>query len=243
MKVELIGTGSIGSKSLSACALINEEILIDVPNGVVKKLKQTGHDITKIKTVLITHMHGDHFADIPFFMLERYFYKPTESSKIYCPLGGKEKIMQLFNILFPGDYEKIKDFINIEFIEFEKLQNENMSNGVYVESKIVDHFEIKPAHGFIIKEENKSIGFSGDSILCDAIEEIVQESDISVLDMSVAEKKSSAHMGVLDIEYLCKKYKSKKVISTHMHDFTKEFAKGKNIENLIIPDDGYCIVL
>ena len=243
MKVELIGTGSIGSKNISACALINEEILIDLPNGVIKRLKQTGHDVTKIKTVLITHMHGDHFFDVPFFMLERFFTKPENSVKLYCPVGGKEKIKQLIELGFPGDYEKINAPINLEIIEFEDLQNEIISNDIFVDSKIVDHHRTKPAHGFIIKEGNKSIGFSGDSNLCDAIEEIVQECDISVLDMSFAENKKPAHMGFDDIEYLCNKYKNKKIITTHMRDFTKEFAKGKNIDNLIIPDDGYCIIL
>ena len=72
MKIELVGTGSIGAKQLSASTLINDEILVDVPNGIIKRLKQTGHDILKIKVILITHLHGDHFLDIPFFMLEKY---------------------------------------------------------------------------------------------------------------------------------------------------------------------------
>lgn len=243
MKVELIGTGSIGAKELSACALINDEIMIDMPNGVVKRLKQTGHDVMKIKNILITHLHGDHFFDIPFFMLERYFYKPTEMMKIYCPIGGRDKIFQLFNLGFPGDYEKIKDYINIEFIEFDELKNEKLSNEIFVDSKLVDHAELKPAHGFIIKSENKKIGFSGDSRFCNTIEEIVEESDVSVLDMSSAEHVSPAHLGMPDIEKICDKYKNKTIVATHIQDYTRVMAKSKNIENLIVPDDGYCITL
>ena len=41
MKIEMIGTGSIGGKESSACTLIDEEILVDMPNGIIKKLKQT----------------------------------------------------------------------------------------------------------------------------------------------------------------------------------------------------------
>lgn len=36
MKLKLIGTGSIGAIQSSACTLVNDDILIDMPNGIVK---------------------------------------------------------------------------------------------------------------------------------------------------------------------------------------------------------------
>ena len=209
-----------------------------MPNGIVKRLKQLNNDVSKIKAVLITHLHGDHFADLPFFMFDRFFYKPKTQVKIYCPNGTEEKIRLLFDILFPGDYEKVNNEANVKFIEFEELVKEEILKDVFVTSKFVEHGECKPAYGFVVSKYGKSIGFSGDSKLCDAIEEIVQESEISVLDMSFAEHGLSAHMGIDDIEMLCNKYTNKKIISTHMHDYTREQAKLKNIKNLIIPDDG-----
>lgn len=238
MQIKLIGTGSIGAKQSSACTLINEEILIDMPNGIVKKLKQLNCDVSKIKAVLITHLHGDHFADIPFFLFDRFFYKPETYTKIYCPKGTEEKVKVLFDILFPGDYEKVNSGANIEFIEFEELKEDKIIEDTYVESKVVEHGNCKPAYGFIVNKGDKRIGFSGDSRLCESIEEIIQKSDISVLDMSFAEHGLDAHMGLSDVELLCNKYQDKKVISTHMHDYTREQAKLKNIKNLIVPDDG-----
>ena len=241
MQIELIGTGSIGAKQTSACTLIDEQILIDMPNGIIKKLKQTSHDVLKIKKILITHLHGDHFLYIPFFMLEKYFYKSAEKTIIYCPIGTEKKVKEIFEIVFPGDYDKINKFINIEFFEFEELKEENLLNDIFVNLIIVEHDNLKPAYGFIIKEKDKAIGFSGDSRLCEAIEKIVEESYISVLDMSFAESGNNAHMGLNDIEKLCNKYNDKTIISTHMHDYTRTIAKEKLINNLIVPDDGYCI--
>lgn len=238
MKIEMIGTGAISAKELSACTLINEEILVDMPNGTIKRLKQTEHDISKIKVVLITHLHGDHFLDIPFFMLERYFCPVEDKAKIYCPFGTKEKIEKIFEIAFPGDYEVVNKVANIEFIEFEQLNKEKILEEVYVDSKLVEHAGLKPAYGYVIEQANKKIGFSGDSKMCQAIEEIVQQSDISILDMSVAGDGNNAHMGINDIEKLCKKYENKTIVATHMHDFTREKAKSMNIKNLIVPDDG-----
>lgn len=68
MKITLIGTGSMYTKYNSASTLINDDLLVDLPNGTTKQLLKQGFDLTKIKTILITHFHGDHTADIPFFI-------------------------------------------------------------------------------------------------------------------------------------------------------------------------------
>ena len=39
MKINIIGSGSIGSGVMSASYLIDDHILVDVPNGVIKYLK------------------------------------------------------------------------------------------------------------------------------------------------------------------------------------------------------------
>ena len=238
MKIEMIGTGAISAKELSACTLINEEILVDMPNGVVKTLKQTDHDISKIKVVLITHLHGDHFLDVPFFMLERFFNPVEDKAKIYCPLGTKEKIERIFGIAFPGDYDAVNNVANVEFIEFEQLNKEEILEEVYVDSKLVEHGELVTAYGYVIEQANNKIGFSGDSKMCPGIEYIVEQANVSILDMSVEGCGNKAHMGINDIEKLCKKYEDKTIIATHMRDCVKEKAKSMNIKNLIVPDDG-----
>ena len=66
MKVNIVGSGSIGSSFMSASAIIDDHILVDAPNGIIKYLKHLGYDILKIDTIIITHLHGDHFLIYPF---------------------------------------------------------------------------------------------------------------------------------------------------------------------------------
>ena len=238
MKIKLIGTGSIGATQSSACTLIDNEILIDMPNGIVKRMKQMGVNVSKIKKVFITHLHGDHFLDIPFFMFEKFFSKSNDEVEIFCPPTTKEKVIQIFDMIFPGDYENISKDINIKFNEFGQLNKYEILNNTFVTSYFVEHGNLKNSYGYIIEKEGKKLGFSGDSSLCKNIEEIVKNTDISILDTSLPEDGHNAHMGLNNIEFLCNKYKNKKIIATHMHDITRTKAKEKNIVNLIIPDDG-----
>ena len=241
MEIRLVGTGSIGAVQSSASTLVNKKILIDVPNGIVKRLKQFGENVLNIDIVLITHLHGDHYFDLPFFMLEKYFYKVTDKTIIYAPIGTLKKVKKLFELAFPGEYKKIMNNIDIEFIEFKELKNEKLDNDIYVDSVLVDHGKCKPAYGYLLKENSRNVGFSGDSKMCEAIDYIVQNSIVSVLDMSFAENINHAHMGLHEIERICDKYKEKTIITTHMQDYTRNDAKNKNIKNLIVPDDGQII--
>ena len=64
MNIEIVGTGAIYSKHNSACTLINNDMIVDFPNGILKQLLKTNHNLEQIDKMLITHFHGDHTADI-----------------------------------------------------------------------------------------------------------------------------------------------------------------------------------
>lgn len=49
MKVELIGTGAIYTKYNSACTLINDDIIVDMPNGTLKQLLKKIITLKKLK--------------------------------------------------------------------------------------------------------------------------------------------------------------------------------------------------
>lgn len=242
MKIEFIGTGSIGAIQLSASILIDDKLLIDMGNGILKGLKQTGHQIPDIENVIITHLHGDHFGDIPYLMLDRFFYKTQSPIHIYGPKGMKERVKELFDIIFPGDYEKVQEVAKIDLIEFEKMEHVNIGNETYITSFEVEHGNCKPAYGYIVEKENQKLGVSGDSAYCKSVQEIVEQSNFSILDMSWMESKK-AHMGLEDIRKITQTYPDKKIATTHMQDYVREQAKKEKIENLIIPEDGEIIEL
>ena len=66
MNLQIIGSGGMWNKENSASYLIDNHILIDIPNGGCKNLYNFGNNIENIDNVLITHFHGDHYFDIPF---------------------------------------------------------------------------------------------------------------------------------------------------------------------------------
>lgn len=121
-------------------------------------------------------------------------------------------------------------------IEFTKL-NDKILGQYKVKSYLVDHGKCKLPYGFTIDDGTRKLGISGDSIRCLAIDEIVQASDLSILDMSFFEANKN-HMCFRDIAILIEKYK-KPIIATHINDDVREQVQKLNLEGLTIPDDGY----
>ena len=214
MNIELIGTAAIYSKYHSACTLINENMMVDMPNGTLKQLMRTNHEPKNIDKILVTHLHGDHTADIPFFLM--YLYKFNELDRITYiigPVGIKNKISLMFES-YSFHFEKIEKFI--KFVEV----NPNEI--------------IKNAYGYII---NDKLGISGDCMLCEGVEKIAEQSEILIADCSNIEG-TIAHMGIDNLKYLSEKY-NRKIITTHLKDKTREELKKLNLPNIISKEDGY----
>ena len=92
MKIKLVGTGAMYTAYNSACTLIDNKIIVDMPNGTIKQLLKENINVGLIDIILITHMHGDHTADIPFFLKYIFNYLKTKKNiKIVGPLGIKKK--------------------------------------------------------------------------------------------------------------------------------------------------------
>lgn len=217
----------------SACTLIDNKIIVDMPNGTIKQLLKENINVGLIDIILITHMHGDHTADIPFFLKYIFNYlKIKKNIKIVGPLGIKNKIIKLFNAYNFEDEKEIEQFFNIEFIEI--LENEIEIDNYFIKSYLVLHGEEKPALGYVI--DNK-LGLTGDSGLCNNIEEIFKKSQMIISDSSL-DIGDSCHLGINDLDYLTKKY-NKKVLCTHLRDETRNIITRGNFENIIVKEDFY----
>lgn len=235
MKVELVGTGAIYTKYNSACTLVNEELIVDMPNGTLKQLLKSNHKPEKIKTILITHMHGDHIADIPFFLKHVYNYVKIDNEiTIIGPKGIEDKIVELFAAYRFEDREEIQEFMNLKFIELNNDEYEIKLEEYKIEAIQVSHGEEKPAYGYNI---NNSVSCTGDSGICDGVEKLIANSKVTIADTSLREG-DHCHMGIDNIKYLTQKY-NKQIIATHLRDTTREELKKEENRNILIAEDGY----
>lgn len=237
MKVQIIGTGSMWTKYNSACYLIDKDIMIDFPNGTCKYLYRQNIEPRTINYVLLTHFHGDHYFDMPFYILN----KSKSSSKnitVYCSKEGEGKINTIGDLAFPNSFKEACIATNIKYIS----DDEFSINDYKITKLLVDHGRMKPAYGYIFQKDNIFIGFTGDTALCQNVEIMAQKCSYLFCDCMLLTG-TVKHQGIDNLEYLASKYQNCTFIVSHLEDVTRDKLKELNISNIIVPEDYQTLII
>ncbi len=230
MKLRIVGSSIMWSKGNQASYLIDDKLLIDIPNGCCKDLRRLDILPTSINNILITHMHGDHYFDIPFYLLNK-LKSPNDLINICVSKSGIRKIKRLVFLAFPYSTYNIFHKLNIIFI----TKNEfNIDNYKIIKLKM-NHGSLRHSYGYIIDDGIKKIGITGDTSICDSVEYMASKVDVMVCDSTYIEG-DYKHMGIDNIEVLAKNNPNTLFILSHSSDKVKnqEIA----FDNMIIPKDG-----
>lgn len=229
MKLKILGSGSIFSEDNSASYLIDDKILVDIPNGTCKTLKKIGIEPATISDVLITHFHADHYFDIPFLLLNKILAN-NGITNIYCDDSGESKIYELTKLAFPNKLDKVNNFFKYNIIK-------KFNIGKYIIEKVkLEHEEGIESNGYIFSKENIKIGFTGDTRLCTNLKIMAQNCNYLICDCTALKGKTS-HLGVDNIIELAKEYENCTFYTTHMGIGVREEIKSLKIKNLIPLND------
>lgn len=101
--VTILGSGAsmpTGHRSCSA-QVVNVEgykILIDAGESVQNQMRKAHLKMQSIETVLISHLHGDHFFGLPGLISSMHLCGRTEPLNIYAPNGLQEVLETIFRV-------------------------------------------------------------------------------------------------------------------------------------------------
>ena len=234
MKVKLYGTGSAGArKAKSACALIDGRIMFDLPNGSLKSLYADGVGCDAIELVIISHFHGDHDFDVPTFLFGYGAQAPNKTITIIAPKGATKRYKTLCKLSnFHCATPKIIE------ISPKNVGKTTTFGGYSITPYAVKHADLF-ALGYTITDQNgTTIGFGGDSAMCDGLHEIVKASQTAFIDVANIAPHPiyvGYHLDIAEYDALCKQYPNCKIIPVHMNDDTREELKKRKYP---VPTDG-----
>lgn len=137
---------------LTTSQLVNihdQLILIDCGEGTQVTLRKSRAKFQKIKTILISHMHGDHTLGLPGLIASMNLLGRNTALNIYGPEELEEMVTKVLHLT--GTH--------IEFnVYFHKLNTEEKTTVLETESYKVESFPTKhriPTCGFVISEKEK----------------------------------------------------------------------------------------
>lgn len=232
MKVKIIGTGSIYSKSNCAGILIDDNILVDIGPGVIKYLIKENFDFTKIDTIILTHLHYDHISDLPLFLVNSEVTKVNHKINIYGPRGTEEKITGLCQLINNRKTDRyIKDYVS--FFTYQDGSVIDAHNHHFEASEVIHGFI--EAYSFLV---DSKLGISGDSSLCENIKHLAKSCNLMICDCSF-EVGDKNHMGIDSLIELKSLNENLKLLPVHYRDETREKLKSMHLADIPAIDDGY----
>src|SRR5262249_8950051 len=108
MRLTIVGSGdAFGSGGrFNTCfqlATSSSNVLIDCGASAMVALRAARIDPNAIDGIILSHLHGDHFGGLPFFLLDaQYLSRRERPLTIAGPPGTQARVPQLLEVMFAG---------------------------------------------------------------------------------------------------------------------------------------------
>lgn len=242
--VQFLGTGdAFGSGARDQTCIYVDcpdfKFLIDFGASGLISMKRWGVSPSAIDAILLTHLHGDHFGGIPFFILEaQLISKRTKPLVIAGPPGVERRIHAAMENFFPGS-SKTRQKFAIRFIE---IGNEAPTaiGPLTVNACQVLHASGDPSLAIRVACGGKTIAYSGDTEWTDALVKAAQGADLFICEAYFFDKKIKFHMDYATLMSHRSELGCRWLVVTHMGEDMLSRVQHLETETA---DDGKRIVL
>ncbi len=157
-----------------------KNILVDVGDGIRRKMEEMRFDYYNLDTIFISHFHPDHFSIDSFiqaFFVRAKKTKRLKNLSIYGPKKIKEIFIAIWNKKNIPSYEKsFPGLLEIKFYEYQDRKRMQIDNLAIIPFKVIHGGMDAYALRFIIGD--KVLAYSGDAAKCREIVEAAKGADI-----------------------------------------------------------------
>ncbi|MFZ2635008.1 MAG: MBL fold metallo-hydrolase [Rectinemataceae bacterium] len=144
MNVKILGTGGFENEGLPFNSfLIDGRILVETPPDILQSLRREAVPLGAIRTVVLTHFHGDHCFGLPFLLFniaKASGQTPAERLTIAGPAGLRDRIEQLLALAISPESPYIHWFRrNVDTVEIDETSNLDLGGGLWMRFMPTEH--------------------------------------------------------------------------------------------------------
>jgi ribonuclease BN (tRNA processing enzyme) len=222
VQLQFVGCGdALGSGGrFNTCFHVTGEhvnFLIDCGASSLPALKRLGIARENIDLVLITHFHGDHFAGLPFLLLDAQFTRRTRPLVIAGPEGIEMRLTQVMEALFEHS-SKTRQRFDLTVVAL-KPEQKRTFGAVNVTPFSVVHGESGgPFLAYRIEAEGRIVTYSADTEWTETLIPAARNADLFIAEAYYYDKIVKNHLSLKTLETHLPQIKPKRLILTHMSD-------------------------
>lgn len=219
VRIRFLGSGDAFSSGgrLQTCILVESNgysCLIDCGASSLIALKRADVDPSAIDTVLISHLHGDHFGGLPFLILDGQFSGRSNHLRIAGPPGLKARLTEAMEIFFPGSSGSRRRY---------EIQFQELPEGVptSVDPLLVTPYEVlhacgAPPYALRVEIEGRVVAYSGDTAWTKRLLVAASQADLFICESSFYDRQVAFHLDYSTLMQHRSEFDCKRFVLTHM---------------------------
>ncbi len=222
MHLQFVGCGDAlgsGGRYNTCFHLTGERVncLIDCGASSLPALKKLGIARDDIDLILITHFHGDHFAGLPFLLLDAQFSRRGRPLVIAGPEGIEMRLTQVMEALFEHS-SRTKPKFDLSVIALRPEQRRTFGAVTVTPYPVVHGESGGPFLGYRIEAEGRVIAYSADTEWTETLIPLAREADLFIAEAYYYDKVVKNHLSLATLQARLPEIKPKRLVLTHMSD-------------------------
>ena len=222
MQLRFVGCGdALGSGGRSnTCFHVTGQganFLIDCGASSLPALKRLGIARDDIDLILITHFHGDHFAGLPFLLLDAQFSRRGRPLVIAGPEGIEMRLTQVMEALFEHS-SKTRQRFELSVVALKPEQARSFGAVKVTPFPVVHGESGGPFLAYRIEAEGCVIAYSADTEWTETLIPAARDADLFIAEAYYYDKVVKNHLSLKTLEAHLPEIKSKRLVLTHMSD-------------------------
>jgi len=242
MKLTITGSGdAFGSGGrLNTCFFLETAkavLLVDCGASAMPALQARGIDPNRVDAIILSHLHGDHFGGLPFFLLDAQFLARREKPLLIAgPPGSRARIDAALEVFFPKSTGSKWRF---------PWQVAEIAVGVAADvlghsllTAEVIHQSGAPSTALRLSDGERVFAFSGDTEWTNALLPIAAEADLFVCECYAYAGKLTGHMSWEILRTKIAMLRAKRLMLTHMNPTMLTRLDEIKAAGVLIAEDG-----
>jgi ribonuclease BN (tRNA processing enzyme) len=222
MRLQFVGCGdALGSGGrYNTCFHVTGEsvnFLIDCGASSLPALKRLGIVRDDIDLILITHFHGDHFAGLPFLLLDAQFTRRAQPLVIAGPQGIESRLANLMEALFENS-SKTKQRFELSVVELKPGETKSFDATEVTPFPVVHGESGGPFLAYRIEAEGRVIAYSADTEWTETLIPAGCDADLFIAEAYYYDRVVKNHLSLKTLEAHLPEIRPKRLVLTHMSD-------------------------
>ncbi len=245
MKLTIAGSGdAFGSGGrFNTCFFLETakaSLLVDCGASALPALKGQGIDPNRIDAILLSHLHGDHFGGIPFFLLDGQFLARREKPLLIAgPPGARARIDAALEVFFPKSTgSKWRFPWRVEEIPV-GVQSDVLGHSLITAEVI--HQSGAPSTALRLSDGERTFAYSGDTEWTDALLPVANAADLFICECYAYAGKLTGHMSWEILRTKISALAAKRLMLTHMNPTMLARLDEIKAAGVLTADDGLVV--